>query len=130
MFGNLLFVLLKSTFSCSCFHSDSPDRVKFNLTFEGDRNPAYIETDLNDIIYKDLPKIRYDRWLGYKLGDLLIYYQNFTDFTEVPLKFRVLNLTWSDDLMNKNSGRYRLHAELFCQDVSIKEPFIDIATIS
>ena len=100
------------------FYSNNPERVKFNLTFEGDTNPQYLETDFNDIVYKDLPKIRYDRWLGYKLGDLLVYYQNFTDFTEVPLKFRVLNLTWSDDLYNKNSGRYKLHAELFCADVS------------
>ena len=104
----------------SIIFSQNPERVKFNLTFEGDRNPQYLETDFSDIVYKDLPKIRYDRWLGYKLGDLLVYYQNFTDFTEVPLKFRVLNLTWSDDLMDKNSGRYKLHAELFCADVSCK----------
>ena len=101
-------------FSCS----GSPDRVKFDLKFEGDLNPSVLETDFNTILHKELPKIRYDRWLGYQLGDLLVYYQNFTEFTEVPLRFRILNLTWSNDLADEFSGRYRLHAERFCNDVS------------
>lgn len=92
--------------------------MNFDLKFEGDQNPLQLKEDFNNILYKDLPKIRYDRWLGYNLGDLLIYYQNFSEFTEVPLKFRVLNLTWSSDLSSELSPRYRLHAERFCADVS------------
>ena len=104
--------------NCILTYRRNPDRVRYNLTFEGELNPQQLETDFNRIMYQDLPKIRYDQWLGVPLGDLLIYYQNFTDLTRVPLKFRTLNLTWSNELNNENSPRYRLHAERFCKDVS------------
>ncbi|XP_052225149.1 uncharacterized protein LOC127840777 [Dreissena polymorpha] len=93
-------------------------RVNYEITFEGEKNPAQLLEEYNNILLKELPKERYDRWLGYRLGDLLIYYQNFTDFTEVPLKFRVLNLTWTEDLASSNSPKFRLHAERFCMDIN------------
>ncbi|KAL3847741.1 hypothetical protein ACJMK2_018635, partial [Sinanodonta woodiana] len=97
---------------------ENPDRVQFNLKFDGDQSPSVLEEALNKIIYQDLPKVRYDRWLGYQLGDLLIYYDNYTEITEVPMKFRVLNLTWTDDLLDRNSASFQYHASLFCKDVS------------
>ncbi|KAL3847630.1 hypothetical protein ACJMK2_018533, partial [Sinanodonta woodiana] len=95
---------------------ENPDRVQFNLKFDGDQSPSVLEEALNKIIYQDLPKVQYDRWLGYQLGDLLIYYDNYTEITEVPMKFRVLNLTWTDDLLDRNSASFQYHASLFCKD--------------
>ncbi|WAR28403.1 NOTC2-like protein [Mya arenaria] len=96
---------------------DGTPMVNYEISFEGDQNPAQLKEDFNNILLRDLPKERFDRWLGYRLGDLLVYYQNFTDFTEVPLKFRVLNLTFSNDLYDSSSPRFRLHAERFCMDI-------------
>ncbi|KAH3813044.1 hypothetical protein DPMN_141493 [Dreissena polymorpha] len=100
------------------FTNGTEPHVNYEITFEGEKNPAQLLEEYNNILLKELPKERYDRWLGYRLGDLLIYYQNFTDFTEVPLKFRVLNLTWTEDLASSNSPKFRLHAERFCSDIN------------
>lgn len=99
--------------------SNNPDnKVIFDLIFEGNQDRQLLEQNVYNVLYSSLPKHRFEKWLGYMLGDFLIYYEDYTDFTEIPLTFEILNLTWSNALANKNSTEFKYHAQLFCQDVS------------
>ena len=100
--------------------SNNPNRVYFDLIFEGDQlNPMYQQRFFN-IIRQELPLIRYQNYLGYVIGQFLIYAEDYTDFTKVPLTFRVLNLTWTPELNNRFSAVYQGHARLFCADVRVE----------
>ncbi|KAL5004512.1 hypothetical protein ScPMuIL_017968 [Solemya velum] len=94
----------------------NPNKVIFDLIFEGNQDRKLLEDNVYKVFY-GVPKHRYEKWLGYMLGDYLIFYENYTDFTEIDLTFEILNLTWSKVLANKTSGEFRSHAQLFCQDV-------------
>lgn len=89
----------------------------FDLTFEGTHFTPALQQKFFQLM-KEQPLQRYKNFLGYLLGQFLIFSEYYTDYTTVPLTFRVLNLTYTSDLMDKNSARYRQHARLFCEDVS------------
>lgn len=88
----------------------------FDLTFEGTHFTPALQQKFFQLM-KEQPLQRYKNFLGYLLGQFLIFSEYYTDYTTVPLTFRVLNLTYTSDLMDKNSARYRQHARLFCEDV-------------
>jgi hypothetical protein len=99
------------------FSSNNPTRVYFDLTFEGTHFTPSLQQKFFQLM-KEQPLQRYKNFLGYLLGQFLIFSEYYTDYTTVPLTFRVLNLTYTSDLMDKNSYRYKQHARLFCEDVS------------
>lgn len=99
------------------FSRNNPTRVYFDLTFEGTHFTPALQQKFFQLM-KEQPLQRYKNFLGYLLGQFLIFSEYYTDYTTVPLTFRVLNLTYTSDLMDKNSARYRQHARLFCEDVS------------
>lgn len=90
----------------------------FDLTFEGTHFTPGLQQKFFQLM-KEQPLQRYKNFLGYLLGQFLIFSEYYTDYTRVPLTFRVLNMTYTSDLMDKNSARYRQHARLFCEDVRI-----------
>ena len=102
------------------FSRNNPTRVYFDLTFEGTHFTPALQQKFFQLM-KEQPLQRYKNFLGYLLGQFLIFSEYYTDYTTVPLTFRVLNLTYTSDLMDKNSARYRQHARLFCEDVSTSD---------
>lgn len=98
------------------FHRNNPTTASIDLTFEGQH--FNLQDRIMNLFKTQLPEVRYQNFLGYVLGNLLFFKDFFTDFTAVPLTFRVLNLTWDQQLLNKNSGMFQGHAKLFCADVS------------
>lgn len=97
-------------------YGNNPARVYFDLTFEGTHFTPALQQKFFQLM-KEQPLQRYKNFLGYLLGQFLIFSEYYTDYTTVPLTFRVLNLTYTSDLMDKNSARYRQHARLFCEDI-------------
>ena len=100
-------------------NSGSPTRAGIDLVFEGVVPSQQVQELFYALMTRERPLVRYGNALGYMIGDYIIYSQDYTDFTDVALTFRVLNLTWSNDLANPNSFKYKGHAQLFCADVSI-----------
>ncbi|CAC5372080.1 Neurogenic locus protein delta,Delta-like protein 1,Protein eyes shut homolog,Fibropellin-3,Delta-like protein A,Protocadherin Fat 1,Slit homolog 1 protein,Neurogenic locus Notch protein,Neurogenic locus notch homolog protein 3,Protein eyes shut,Protein jagged-1,Neurogenic locus notch homolog protein 4,Sushi, von Willebrand factor type A, EGF and pentraxin domain-containing protein 1,Fibropellin-1,Neurogenic locus notch homolog protein 2,Protein crumbs,Neurogenic locus notch homolog protein 1,Delta-like pr len=94
---------------------NNPTTASIDLSFEGQH--FNLQDRIMNMFKNELPEVRYQNFLGYVLGNLLFFKDFFTDFTAVPLTFRVLNLTWDQQLLNKNSGMFQGHAKLFCADV-------------
>ena len=89
-----------------------------DLTFEGQQ--FNLQDKVMNMFKNELPEVRYQNFLGYVLGGFLFFKDFYTDYTKVPLTFRVLNLTWDQQLSDKNSAMFQNHAKLFCGDVCIR----------
>ena len=69
--------------------------------------------------YSNLVLKTFDRFQGYEIGSFFIYDSEVADFTQVPMEFQLLNLTWHPDLANPSSAMFQQYANNFCSQVRI-----------
>lgn len=83
--------------------------------FTGDQ-PSLTEKQILDIVYKDLPHYYYKDSEGVVIGDIFIHINDYAT-TKLPLDLQILNLTWSDELLNPNSFLFQQYSVDLCRDV-------------
>lgn len=94
---------------------DNPTSLFWELVFTGDQ-PSLSEKQILDIIYKDLPHYYYKDSEGVVIGDIFIHINDYAT-TKLPMDLQILNLTWSDELMNPNSFMFQQYSADLCRDV-------------
>lgn len=87
----------------------------WELVFTGDQ-PSLTEKQILDIVYKDLPHYYYKDSEGVVIGDIFIHINDYAT-TKLPLDLQILNLTWSDELLNPNSFLFQQYSVDLCRDV-------------
>lgn len=106
------------------FYRDNPTALFWELVFTGDQ-PSLTEKQILDIVYKDLPHYYYKDSEGVVIGDIFIHINDYAT-TKLPLDLQILNLTWSDELLNPNSFLFQQYSTDLCRDVRDVEMFRDL----
>ena len=92
--------------------------VNYELKFTGDQSASQIEDNFYRILERDLPKLQFGSDLGYRIGDLVLFYGTAGDLTRVAMTYDLLNLTYSAALQDSTSAEFIQHSSVFCTDVS------------
>ena len=69
--------------------------------------------------FRDIVKIRNGPNLAYSLGDFVFYHSTLTDYTEVPLTYKLLDVPWDPELGDPNSSLFQQHEATFCNKVTV-----------
>ncbi|KAL3847742.1 hypothetical protein ACJMK2_018636, partial [Sinanodonta woodiana] len=93
--------------------TDNPTRVEWDVVFN-DTVPPNTPYLVQELLFKDLPRMQYENSLGVVIGDL-IFYDNYT-YTDVVFTKEVLNLTKTGDLFNSSTLEFRKKSDLLCND--------------
>lgn len=96
-------------------YRDNPTALFWELVFTGDQ-PSLTEKQILDIVYKDLPHYYYKDSEGVVIGDIFFHIKDYAT-TKLPLDLQILNLTWSDELLNPNSFLFQQYSADLCRDV-------------